>query len=50
LPIISRKLSIPRSDAFLSGDGIFREEIAQMVASPAEVDEELQHLCAVMAG
>jgi RNA polymerase sigma-70 factor (ECF subfamily) len=29
---------------------LFREEIAHTVASPAEVDEELQHLCAVMAG
>jgi DNA-directed RNA polymerase specialized sigma24 family protein len=29
---------------------LFRDEIAQTVASPAEVDEELQHLCEVMAG
>ena len=27
---------------------LFREEIAQTVASPAEVDEELRHLCAVL--
>jgi len=27
----------------------FREEIAQSVASPAEVDEELRHLCAVLS-
>jgi RNA polymerase sigma-70 factor (ECF subfamily) len=29
---------------------LFREEIAQTVASPAEVEEELRHLCAVMGG
>jgi len=28
---------------------LFREEIAQTVASPAEVDEELRHLCAVLS-
>ena len=28
---------------------LFREEIARTVASPAEVDEELRHLCAVLA-
>jgi RNA polymerase sigma-70 factor (ECF subfamily) len=28
---------------------LFREEIAQTVSSPAEVDEELRHLCVVMA-
>jgi len=27
---------------------LFREEIAQTVASPAEVDEELRHLCTVL--
>ena len=27
---------------------LFREEIAQTVASPAEVDEELRHLCSVL--
>ncbi len=27
---------------------LFREEIAQTVAGPAEVDEELRHLCAVL--
>ena len=27
---------------------LFREEVAQTVASPAEVDEELRHLCAVL--
>ena len=27
---------------------LFREEIAQTVASPADVDEELRHLCAVL--
>src|SRR6266567_2858083 len=27
---------------------LFREEIAQTVASPAEVDDELRHLCAVL--
>jgi RNA polymerase sigma factor (sigma-70 family) len=29
---------------------LFREEIAQTVASPAEVDEELRHLCQVLSG
>jgi len=29
---------------------LFREEIAQTVASSAEVEEELRHLCGVMAG
>ena len=29
---------------------LFREEIAQTVASPAEVDEELRHLCQVLNG
>jgi RNA polymerase sigma-70 factor (ECF subfamily) len=29
---------------------LFREEIAQTVASPDEVEEELRHLCAVIAG
>jgi len=29
---------------------LFREEITRTVAGPAEVDEELRHLCAVMAG
>jgi RNA polymerase sigma-70 factor (ECF subfamily) len=29
---------------------LFREEIAQTVSSPAEVEEELRHLCVVMAG
>lgn len=28
---------------------LFREEIAQTVASPAEVDEELRHLCTVLS-
>jgi len=28
---------------------LFREEIAQTVASPTEVDEELRHLCAVLS-
>jgi len=28
---------------------LFREEIASTVATPAEIDEELRHLCAVMA-
>ncbi|MEK7677774.1 MAG: sigma-70 family RNA polymerase sigma factor [Verrucomicrobiota bacterium] len=29
---------------------LFRQEIARTVADPAEVEEELRHLCAVMAG
>ncbi len=29
---------------------LFREEIAQTVASPEEVDEELRHLCHVLSG
>jgi len=29
---------------------LFREEIAQTVADPAEVEDELRHLCQVMAG
>ena len=29
---------------------LFREELAQTVASPAEVDEELRHLCQVLNG
>jgi len=29
---------------------LFREEIAHTVADPAEVEDELRHLCAVMAG
>ena len=29
---------------------LFREEIAQTVSNPAEVEEELRHLCVVMAG
>jgi RNA polymerase sigma-70 factor (ECF subfamily) len=29
---------------------LFREKIAQTVASPAEVDEELQYLCSIIAG
>jgi RNA polymerase sigma-70 factor (ECF subfamily) len=29
---------------------VFREEIAQTIASPAEVDEELRHLCQVLNG
>ena len=28
---------------------LFREEIAHTVSTPAEVDEELRHLCAVMS-
>ena len=28
---------------------LFREEIAQMVASPDEVEEELRNLCAVLS-
>ena len=28
---------------------LFREEIAQTVASPDEVEEELRHLCAVLS-
>lgn len=29
---------------------LFREEIAHTVGTPAEVDEEIRHLCALMAG
>lgn len=29
---------------------LFRQEIAHTVADPAEVDEEMRHLCSVMAG
>jgi RNA polymerase sigma-70 factor (ECF subfamily) len=29
---------------------LFREEIAHTVADAAEVEDELRHLCAVMAG
>ena len=29
---------------------LFREEIAHTVAEPAEVEEEMRYLCAVMAG
>jgi RNA polymerase sigma-70 factor (ECF subfamily) len=29
---------------------LFRQEIAHTVADPADVDEEMRHLCAVMAG
>lgn len=29
---------------------LFREEIAHTVASPGEVDDEMRHLCALMAG
>jgi RNA polymerase sigma-70 factor (ECF subfamily) len=29
---------------------LFREEIAHTVGTPAEVDEEIRHLCPLMAG
>lgn len=29
---------------------LFREEIAHTVGSPAEVDDEMRYLCALMAG
>jgi len=29
---------------------LFREEIAQTLADPAGVEDELRHLCAVMGG